>query len=99
MPRSSAGKTAYRYQTKVTYLGGRNTYPMHIELNGNTIWSADNLTTGQSITLNIAAEDVKTGLNELKLHFDANTAGNTVCFDYHQLKMIPPPLGTTLILR
>ena len=96
---SSAGKTAYRYQTKVTYLGGKNTYPMHIELNGDTIWSANNLTTGQIIKFDIPAEDIKPGLNELKLHLDANTSGNTVCFDYHKMKMVPPPLGTVVTVK
>ena len=42
---------------------------------------------------------MKPGLNELTWHLDAIEARRSVTFDYHKLKMIPPPLGIVLLFR
>ena len=100
VPKSSAGRTAYRYRTAVSALSnsGTDTYPAHIELNGETVWSTEALTTSHPIMLDIAAKDLKSGLNELKWRFDSNTSGSWAAFDYHQLKMVPPPGGTLILI-
>jgi len=71
---------------------------MHLELNGETVWSSANAAVGK-VRVEIPPENVKPGLNELKWVYDTKTSNNWLTFDYHKMKMLPPPLGTTLILR
>ena len=98
VPKSSAGQFAYRYETYIDNLKSGNTHPMHLELNGETIWSSENVTKGK-VRVEIPAESVKCGLNELKWVYDTTTASNWLTFDYHMLKMMPPSLGMSVILR
>ena len=98
VPRTSAGQCAYRYETYIDSLKSGNTHPMHLELNGETIWSSANAAKGK-VTVDIPAEDIKCGLNELKWVYDTTTASNWLTFDYHRMKMLPPPLGSAIILR
>jgi hypothetical protein len=51
------------------------------------------------VRVDIPAEDIKCGLNELKWVYETTTANNWLTFDYHKLKMLPPPLGTTISIR
>ena len=101
VPKSSAGLHDYRYQVEIAGLweGGIHTYPIHVELNGNTLWSSSALTLNQVVTLNLSAADVKSGLNEIKWSLDAEEAGSWVSFDYHKLKMLPPRLGTIVVVK
>ena len=98
VPRSSAGQCAYRYEAFIVSVKSGTTHPVHIEFNGETVWSSANAAKGK-VRVEIPAESVKPGLNELKWVYDTKTSGNWLTFDYHRLKMLPPPLGTTLILR
>ena len=98
VPRSSEGQCAYRYEAFIVSVKSGATHPVHIELNGETIWSSANATKGK-VRVDIPAESIKAGLNELKWVYDTTTASNWLSFDYHRMKMLPPPLGTVLILR
>ena len=98
VPKSSTGKSDYSYETVIYNLKPDNTHPMHLELNGETIWSSANAAKGK-VTVDIPAEDIKCGLNELKWVYDTTTASNWLTFDYHRMKMLPPPLGSAIILR
>ena len=98
VPKASAGKYGYRYQCELSNLK-RAATPVRIELNGTEMWSTNSLAKNQVITLDIASESIKAGLNELKWSMDADESDSFISFDYHKLKMIPPKLGTTLILR
>ncbi len=97
VPKSSAGLLAYRYETYIDNLKSGNTHPMHLELNGETIWSSENVTKSK-VRVDIPAESIKCGLNELKWVYDTTTASNWLTFDYHMLKMAVPT-GVMVILR
>ena len=98
VPKSSEGQYAYRYETIIQDIMSGNTHPLHLELNGETVWSSANAAVGK-VSVEIPAESVKPGLNELKWVYDTTTASNWLTFDYHKLKMIPPPLGTVIMVR
>ena len=74
-----------------------NTHPMHLEFNGETVWSSANATKGK-VRVDIPAESIKSGLNELKWVYDTTMANNWISFDYHMLKMAVPT-GMIVILR
>ena len=97
VPKSSAGLYAYKYETYIDSLKSGTEHPMHLELNGETVWSSENAAVGK-VRVEIPAESIKCGLNELKWVYDTTTSGNWLTFDYHRVKMIPPPLGTAIIL-
>lgn len=96
VPKSSAGQCAYRYDTAITLVQS-STPGIWFELNGNTIWSSASAAKGR-IRVEIPAESILPGLNELKWRYDTAKSAN-IYFDYHKLKMIPPPIGTMLIIR
>ena len=98
VPKSSAGQCAYRYETFMNDLKSGNTHPMHLEFNGETVWSSANATKGM-VRVDIPAESIKSGLNELKWVYDTTTANNWISFDYHMLKMRPPSLGLSVIIK
>ena len=98
VPKSSAGQCAYRYEAFICSVKSGNTHPMHLEFNGETVWSNANATKGK-VRVDIPAEDIKCGLNELKWVYETTTASNWMAFDYHRMKMLAPPKGTTLTLR
>ena len=97
VPKSSAGLYAYKYETYIDSLKSGTEHPMHLELNGETVWSSENAAVGK-VRVEIPAESIKCGLNELKWVYDTATSSNWLTFDYHRVKMIPPPLGTAIIL-
>jgi len=94
VPKASAGQCAYRYETCFYNLKAGNTHPVHLEFNGETVWSSADAM--GDVRVVIPAESIRPGLNELKWCYDTPTANNWACFDYHKLKMVPPPLGTTI---
>ena len=98
VPKTSAGKFDYHYQCELSNVK-RTATPAHIELNGATIWSSDTLSVGQVIKTEVAAGDLKPGLNELKWSMDASETDSFISFDYHQLKMISPKIGMVLLYR
>ena len=97
--KTSAGIVGYRYRTRIASVAGNAARPVRLTLNGDTVWSASDLSANQSIDVEIAVGDMKSGVNELAWHLDATDAGSGVTFDHHRLKMMPPPKGTTLMLR
>jgi hypothetical protein len=97
VPKASAGQCAYRYETSFWNLKAGNTHPVHLEFNGETVWSSADAR--GDVRIVIPAESIRPGLNELKWCYDTPTANNWACFDYHKLKMVPTPLGTTISIR
>ena len=97
VPKASAGQCAYRYETRFWNLKAGNTHPVHLEFNGETVWSSADAR--GDVRIVIPAESIRPGLNELKWCYDTPTANNWACFDYHKLKMVPTPLGTTISIR
>ena len=97
VPKSSAGQCAYRYETYIDSIKDGNTHPLHLELNGETIWSSANAAVGK-VRVEIPAESVKPGLNELKWLYETTASGNWIAFDYHRMKMLVPS-GMMLIIR
>ena len=96
VPKSSAGQCAYRYDTAIT-LVQTSTPGIWLELNGETIWSSASAAIGK-IRVEILAESILPGLNELKWRYDTDKSAN-IFFDYHKLKMIPPPVGSVLMVK
>ena len=98
VPKSSAGQCAYRYEAVIHSVKSGNTHPVHIEFNGETVWSSANVTKG-NVRVEIPGENIKPGLNELKWVYETTTADNWMSFDYHRLKMLTPPIGTLMLIR
>ena len=98
VPKASAGQCAYRYEADLHDFKSGNTHPLHLEFNGETVWASEDATKGK-VTVDLAAESVRPGLNELKWVYGTAMANNWMTFDYHRMKMVPPPLSTTLIFR
>ena len=98
VPTASAGQCDYLYEADLHDFKPDNTHPLHLEFNGETVWSSENATTGR-VKVELAADSIRPGLNELKWVYDTTTANNWMTFDYHRMKMVPPPFGTTLIFR
>ena len=96
VPKSSAGQCAYRYDTAITWID-TGTPGIWLELNGQTIWSSATVTTGK-IHVEIPAESILPGLNELKWCYDTTKSTN-IFFDYHKMKMLVPPIGTIMLVR
>ena len=97
VPKSSAGQCEYRYETSIDSIKPDNTHPIHLEFNGETVWSSANAVKGK-VRVEIPAEDIKCGLNELKWVYDTTTASNWLTFDYHRMKMILPD-GVVILIR
>lgn len=97
VPKSSAGQCAYRYEAFINSVKSDNTHPVHIEFNGKTVWSSENVVKGK-VRVDIPAENVKSGLNELKWLYETTASGNWIAFDYHRMTMLVPS-GVTLIIR
>ena len=75
------------YRTVVANTKAGDTQPVHLEVNGTTVWSSDNVARGDKICVEIDAAYTQPGLNELKWVYDTDAAGNYVTFEYHKLKM------------
>ena len=98
VPKSSVGQCAYRYEADFHDIKSGNTHPLHLEFNGATVWSSENATSGK-VVVELAAESIRSGLNELKWVYDTTTANNWMTFDFHRMKIVPPPLGMAIMLR
>ena len=98
IPKADIGIRGYRYRTKIASLVGRD-HAVSLALNGVTVWTASSLSVNQVIDVNFGANDMKPGLNELTWHLDAIEANRSVSFDFHRLKMVPPPARTVFVIR
>ena len=99
VPDTSAEIVGYRYRTRIASVAGNAARPVRLTLNGDTVWSASDVSANQTVDVDIAVGNVKPGVNELAWRLDATDAGSRVTFDLHELKMLPPPLGSAIILR
>ena len=97
VPKSSVGQCAYRYEADFHDIKSGNTHPLHLEFNGATVWSSENATSGK-VVVELAAESIRSGLNELKWVYDTTTANNWMTFDYHMMKMLVP-IGSLIIIQ
>jgi len=101
VPKTRAGIVGYRYRTRIASVSGDAASHVRLTLNGDTVWpaSGSDISAGQSIQVDLTVENVKPGVNELVWHLDATGAGSGVTFDYHWLKMMPPPDGLIINIR
>lgn len=88
----------YRYKTKIENVRSNETHPIHLDFNGKTVWSSDGVAKGDEITVELAEEDALPGLNTLTWHYDTETSGNWLTFNYHSLKIMAQT-GLIIILR
>lgn len=87
------------YWTKIANLKSGNTHPVHLEVNGSTVWSSEGVKTGDEIKVEIPAELTCPGLNELKWVYDTKTASNWMIFGYHRLRIVTPPKPFVMVIR
>ena len=73
-------------------------HPLHLELNGETVWTNVNVAAGTKIEIPVNAGCLVSGLNELKWCYDTPSA-NWINMDFHKLKLVPPPCGTMFTVR
>ena len=99
VPKTRAEIVGYRYRTRVASVSGRAARHVRLTLNGDTVWSASDVSANQSIEVDIAVGDMNPGVNELAWHLDSTDAGSGVTFDYHRLKMKSLPDGMAIIVR
>ena len=70
------------------------------ELNGVTVWSSEDIAKGEDVTVTFEATAFKPGLNELIWYYEPTSpANNWLTFDYHSVVFVPPPNGSTFIVR
>ena len=86
------------YSTK--FLDPRDGYeqPIHIEVNGTAIWTNADVGHGTEVNEEIDASLLQPGLNVLKLCYDSPSS-NWINIDWHRLKLVPPPLGLSIMIR
>lgn len=87
------------YSTAISNAKSGNTHPMHLEVNGTTVWTSDGVAKGDAIRVEIGAEYTLPGLNELKWVYDTETASNWMIFDHHKLKLVTPPNPFVMVVR
>ena len=98
VPENVNGGCKWRYSTKFLDPQAGYVQPIHIELNGSTIWSSENVAGGSEVDCQIDPSLLVPGLNNLKLCYDS-AVPNWISIDYHRLKIVPPPLGLSVIIR
>lgn len=98
VPENVDGKCRWLYSTKFIDPQAGCAQPIHIELNGSTIWSSEDVAGGTEVDLQIDPSSLVPGLNNLKLCYDS-AVPNWISIDYHRLKLAPPPLGLRILLR
>ena len=98
VPENVDGKCRWLYSTKFIDPQAGCAQPIHIELNGSTIWSMEDVAGGTEVDLQIDPSSLVPGLNNLKLCYDS-AVPNWISIDYHRLKLAPPPLGLSVIIR
>lgn len=86
----SAKTYPYVYQTVIADAKSSNVHPVHLDFNGKTVWSSEDVAKGTEIRVELNEADALPGINELTWHYDTPIADNWVLFRFHQLR-----LGTT----
>ena len=99
MPAEVCGLYPYVYRTRLTDRKSGNKHPLHLELNGVTVWSSADLAIGEEVKVEFDATAFKPGLNELTWRYDTMASNNWLVFDYHQLALDLQPSGIMLIVR
>ena len=98
VPENVDGECRWLYSTKFIDPQAGYAQPIRIELNGSTIWSGEDVAGGTEVDLQIDPSSLVPGLNNLKLCYDS-AVPNWISIDYHRLKLAPPPLGLSVIIR
>lgn len=88
----------YIYTTRFIQAQQGSSQPVHLELNGETIWSNANVVLNADISIPLPAQSMVTGLNRLTWRYDSPTA-NYVQFDFHRIRLVPPATGTIILIR
>ena len=98
VPETVNERCTWLYSTK--FLNPRAGYdqPVHIEVNGSIVWTNGNVAGGTEVEQLIDSSLLRSGLNEIRLCYDT-PVGNWISLDWHQLKLVPPPLGTAVTIR
>ena len=86
------------YETSVTGLEGDSPHRASIELDGNVVWSSENVTAGR-ISVEISAADLNPGLNELKWRYGAKSEADRVSFDFHRISIVPPSQAFMVVVK
>ena len=81
------------YKTAIPNFKAGNAQPLHLEVNGTTVWSSDNVARGDKICVEIDAVYTRPGLNELKWVYDVGISGNWITFEYHKMRMGVPGMA------
>ncbi len=87
--------SSYVYKTVISDKGG-SIQPVHLDFNGKTVWSSENVAKDDVISVELDKADALPGINELTWHYDTPIASNWLMFKYHQLQL---PSGMIVILR
>ena len=98
VPENVDNRCLWLYSTKFIDPQAGYAQPLHIEINGSTMWSSADVASGMEVDLPIEPSLLKPGLNELKLCYDT-AVPNWISLDWHRLKLVPPPLGTMVTIR
>ena len=98
VPENVPADCKWLYSTK--FLDPRDGYeqPIHIEVNGTAIWTNADVGHGTEVNEEIDASLLQPGLNVLKLCYDSPSS-NWINIDWHRLKLVPPPLGLSIMIR
>ena len=81
------------YKTAIPNFTAGNAQSLHLEVNGTTVWSSDNVARGDKISVEIDAAYTRPGLNELKWVYDVGISGNWITFEYHKMRMGVPGMA------
>ena len=98
VPENVGERCTWIYSTKFLDPQAGHAQPIHIEVNGATVWQSANVENGTEVDKKIDASLLVPGLNELKLCYDT-TEPNWISIDWHRLKLVPPPLGLFVVIH
>ena len=98
VPENVDPRYSWTYATKFLSPQAGASQPLHLELNGETVWSSADVAAGTDIEVHFDVTQFRSGLNELKWCYDTSSP-NWINMDYHKLRLVPPSLGTALMVR
>ena len=75
------------YKTTISDVKSGNVHPVHLDFNGKTVWSSEDVAKGTEIRVELNEADALPGINELTWHYDTPIADNWVLFRFHQLRL------------
>jgi hypothetical protein len=99
VPKETCGLYPFVYRTRVKDWKTGSAQPMHLELNGVTVYTKADASLDQDVEVVFEPDAFNPGLNELTWRYDTAVPNNWLTFDYHSLVFDPPPNGATVIVR